>query len=383
MSNDAGMKETIAILTVSPWDEPKRLRRQLAEVLSADYNVIYITLPYRWKRPLCDDEWRDGEIRIINIAGPWIPFRILDRIKLFRRIFEIYLAWKLNKLIKKIEIKTIFCFTSSYPILLKRIKAIPLIYIANDDFVSMAKNSFLKKDILKKEADTIELCKCIVSVSETIARKLAIHGKPVQVIYPGHDCLPLALESLKNQKKINKSACFYGYIDWRIDFNLLEKMLDTGWFVRLIGPILGVIQDIERLRKSYPTSFQVQSAIPANQALDTLSLHSILILPYLYKNKEQAEAIELPNKIFVYFSALRPIVATWMPNLKFTQSGLIYQGKTSEDFISQCNKAYQEDSIEHASVRLKIANENKWDARSEVLRQLINNHVDTDNLKSI
>lgn len=372
MNNGTVAKKTIVILTVSPWDEPKRLRRQLADVLSFDSDVVYVTLPYGFRKPSGNIDRLDGRVRVLSFAGPLFPLRLLARLRLLRSAFEQLLAWRMRCRLSTVgDISAVLCFTSNYPAILECFSDVPVIYVANDDHASMASSDFAKEAILRNQATTISHCDRVVSVSEVIARKLSIQGKPVHVMYPGHDCKALSLECFTSQERIQKSVCFFGYIDWRIDFELLELMLNKGWHVALIGPEVGTSQKVDELRVRFPNSFETRSAVAATQVLEKLARYTVLIIPYRYRTSEQAEVIELPNKIFVYFSALRPIVTTWMPNLKLVEPGLIYRATSHEDFIARCHQAILEDSIEHAAHRLKIANENTWDSRRATLRALI------------
>ncbi len=372
MNIDAVAKGAIVILTVSPWDEPKRLRRQLADVLSFDSDVVYVTLPYGFRKPSCNIDRLDGSVRVLSLAGPLVPFRLLVRMRLLRRTFEHLVVWRLRYRLSKVgHISAVFCFTSNYPTVLECFSKVPVIYVANDDHALMAGSDAAKETILKNEVATIAHCNRVVSVSEVIASKLIKHGKPVHVMYPGHDCKPLALQRFANQDRVNKSVCFFGYIDWRIDFELLGLLLNEGWHVVLIGPVVGTAQKVDELWVRFPNTFEAKPEVEATQVLEQLARYSVLIVPYRFRTSEQAEVIELPNKIFVYFSALRPIVTTWMPNLKLVDPGLIYRATTHEDFIACCNQALREDSIEYAAHRLQIANENTWDSRRAALCALI------------
>ncbi|WP_263570863.1 glycosyltransferase family protein [Roseateles oligotrophus] len=360
------------LLTVSPWDEPKRLRRQLAEVLSQDSDIVYVTLPFGLRKPACNTDRMDGSIRVISLAGPPVPLRLFLRFPALRLAYERILAWQLGRrLVDTANISAVFCFTSNYPTLLARFQHVPVIYVANDDHASMAGSLFARKIILRDQARAIALCDRVVSVSEVIARKLSQHGKPVHVMYPGHNCEVLPLDHFSNSERLERSVCFFGYIDWRIDFDLLTFLLNNGWYVALIGPVIGTAHLIAGLQERFPERFDVLPAVAAEQAVDLLARYEVLIVPYHYRTAEQAAVMELPNKMFVYFSALRPVVTTWMPNLKLVESGLIYRAATHDEFLSLCLRAIEEDSAAYAARRRRVSQENTWETRRSTLRALI------------
>ncbi|GAB4560821.1 MAG: hypothetical protein Tsb007_24650 [Rhizobacter sp.] len=362
----------VIVLTISPWDEPKRLRKQLAEVLSKDFAVTYVTLPYGLRKPARDTDHVDGNVRVLSLAGPLLPLRILNRVSLLRSAYE---WWVAKRLLRRLRgtgpIDTVFCFTSNHPTLLKHLRPAPIIYVANDDHVSMASSATGAQLIRRDEAEAVNLCRLVITVSEVIASKLAGFGKPTHVMYPGHDCDALPLQRFTEQKYTPRSACFFGYIDWRIDFALLRHLLNQDWEVSLIGPVIGTEAQIAELKAEFHSRFLVHSAVEPKDAPGMLASYQVLMIPYLYRTPEQAEVMELPNKTFIYFSALRPIVTTWMPNLKLVEPGLIYRAATHEDFLACCVQAAREDSLAHATRRQVLAQQNTWDARRATLRELM------------
>ena len=78
-------------MTVSPWDEPKRLRKQLAEVLAREMEVIYITLPYGMLKPKIDSDRTIENVRIISFSGPFLPMRLLVRFSILKWMYELSL----------------------------------------------------------------------------------------------------------------------------------------------------------------------------------------------------------------------------------------------------------------------------------------------------
>lgn len=372
MTNSKSSKQIAVVMTVSPWDEPKRLRKQLAEVLAREMEVIYITLPYGMLKPKIDSDRTIENVRIISFSGPFLPMRLLVRFSILKWMYERILAWRIKlKLPPESEIKVIFCFIPSYPSLLMEYPRSKVIYVANDDHASMPHGQNEASRIARLEQLTISYSKCVVSVSETLARKLAKYGRPVHVMYPGHDSTVYPLSRFLSDKRKSRSTCFFGYIDWRINFSLLKLLLEHGWSVTLIGKIVNTEIKINQLKELFRNQFSVLDPIASERAPEVLSNYQILIIPYIFKNIEQAADIELLNKTYVYFSALRPIVITWMPNYKFVEPGMIYRAKTHADFLECCERAIKEDSEVHAMRRSKLASENNWDARRKTIREII------------
>jgi len=344
----------------------------LAEVLSAEGNVVYVTLPYGMCKPLRSREEVDGGIRVITLAGPPVPMRILGRLPQARATFERLIAWRLSRRLRGLgRISAVFCFTPSFPGVLERLAAGALVYVANDDHAAMTTSVIEEQRLRADESRTIAICDRVVSVSEVIGRRLAHYGKPVHLLYPGHDCKALALQSFVDIPRRRRSACFLGYIDWRVDFELLRLLLQQGWQVSLIGPMVDTHVQVADLAAQFPTSFEWAPPVESKIAPHTLARYEVLIIPYRYRTAEQAEVMELPNKMFMYFSALRPIVTTWMPNLKLVEPGLVYRATTNEEFLELCLQAIAEDSLQHAARRQDLARQNTWEARRANLWRIV------------
>jgi len=365
--------QPIVVLTVSPWDEPKRLRKQLAEVLAQDSDVVYVTLPHGLRKPARNTDHMDGRIRILSLAGPLLPLRLIACSSILRAVYGRLLAWRLLRRLHGLgPVGTVFCFTPDYPFVVAAFNSEALtIYVANDDHASMAGSEAARAAIQLNEAEVIAHSDRVISVSAVIARRLEMHGKPVHVMYPGHDCEALPLHRFETEQRVPDSVCFFGYIDWRVDFDLLGFLLRSGRHVSLVGPVVGTAQQIAALQARFPDRFELHPAMATEQAPDLLTRFEVLIIPYRYRSTEQAEVMELPNKTFIYFSALRPIVTTYMPNLKMVQPGLIYRSQSHEDFLANCVKAVAEDSMEHAEERRRIAEQNTWESRRVTLRSLL------------
>lgn len=366
--------KTVTIFSPSSWSEPKRLRKQIAEIISQEVNVIYVTLPYAFNRPTQSSIETIGNITVIQIAGPPVPLSKILSTPALGKLYTVYLKWKLNKyspLIRKSD--AILSFVHSYPYLLNIAPRAKKIYVANDDHSAIAMNDRIKNKIKEDEINTISQCDKILTVSSKIGEKFKELKKPIAVIYPGHDSLPLSTSDLKIKKVRLKSACFMGYIDWRIDFDLINNILIKGWDLTLIGPVVGVENKINELKAEFGEKFIIKKPIDSITAPSILSNYEVLILPYKFKTDAQRDAIELPNKLFIYLSALRPIVSTYMPNLKLVKPGIVYMATPHTDFFNLCEIAASENCIDFAMKRRELAIENTWSKRKVFILNLLEN----------
>lgn len=81
-----------------------------------------------------------------------------------------------------------------------------------------------------------------------------------------------------------------------------------------------------------------------------------------------------PNKLWLYLSTGKPAVVTNITNIRSWQfeQGLVYKC-VNEDFSATCIKAFEEDTLELAQMRVQLARDNSWAKRVEKVKQLFYN----------
>jgi len=363
----------ILILTASTWREPARLRKQLTEVLAQDHEVVYVTLPYGLKKPKKSLLYRDGRVLVAEVGGPFIPLRWIFFIKPLKIIYEKIVTKKLNTIITDLEsYEILISFVCDYSDLFLRSSCTRKIYVANDDHAAIAGSKKRRLEIERCEAEIAKVSDLVMTVSNKIAGKKVYKNCFVNVVYPGHNCIPISEMNLKiNREAGVRGACFLGYIDWRIDFDLLNYLLISGWEITLIGPVVGVEHELSILVEKFKSGLKILSPVDEGSAPVLLSKFSVLLLPYKFKNIDQRDSIELPNKLFIYFSALRPVVATYMPNLQYVENGLVYMARNSVDFENLCVKSMNEDNEEFRLRRRRLSEDNSWSMKNSALQRLI------------
>lgn len=112
MSSPSPTRPIVVVLPVSPWSAPKRLRKQFAEVLALDTDVIYVTLPFGLRKPESNTDQMDGRVQILTLAGPPVPLRLLARLPALQAVYERMHAWRMQRRLRRIgHVSAIFRFT--------------------------------------------------------------------------------------------------------------------------------------------------------------------------------------------------------------------------------------------------------------------------------
>jgi glycosyltransferase involved in cell wall biosynthesis len=96
----------------------------------------------------------------------------------------------------------------------------------------------------------------------------------------------------------------------------------------------------------------------------------VLIIPY-DTSLPQFYIQTVPNKLFQYIAAGRPVVTSNLPYLIELPRGIVYKAKDAPDFVNKIRLAYSEDSNKLIESRMKIAMKNTWDHRGNRLHEII------------
>lgn len=157
-------------------------------------------------------------------------------------------------------------------------------------------------------------------------------------------------------------AGYYGAIDSWFDDKLLEytlqKMPDISFV--LIGRVSNT--NILSLAKKYSNLHLL-----GEKSYEILPLYlqyfDICLIPFVINNLIKATN---PVKVYEYFSAGKPVVATLIPEL-FSYKDALYLSSTPKQFVSLINDALAEESVKLQERRRKIARKNTWEVRANVL----------------
>ena len=358
--------KNILFITISPWNEPKRIRRQLADRLIEDGNKLtYVALPSRRRTPNTSKFLALKDCKVLEITGPALPLQWIRFIPPIFVIYQISIAQKIKKISLPTEYDFCFIFTPLYPRLLNYLDIYDkAIYFLNDDYSSLILDKLKAARSRKDESLLMKGCDAVIAVSQSILNKFSQLNLPKMVLYPW---LGIDAPFLLNLHSYPKSAAYFGYIDWRIDFLLIEMMLADGFMITMIGPTIEVESQISKLKRQYPNRFTVLDAMDENLASAELSKFHLLLLPFLYKNQTQAEDVELPNKLLTYLRLGKPVITTWMKNILYADGEIVIRADSRKKFIELANLAIMKDNSLLRARRIEVALKNNWEHRRQQL----------------
>jgi len=160
---------------------------------------------------------------------------------------------------------------------------------------------------------------------------------------------------------------FMGFITYNLLVEWLEAVVDAAdLHLSLIGPV----HNFTLKTFSPRNNFSYYAPLSQAKLLNTLGDMDVLVMPYdpcIPEVRVQTAS----NKFFQYVAAGRPVVISDMPHYIEMPPGVIYRARTAKGFVEKIRQAYTEDCQEFVDLRLKIAAENTWDKRGDVLHSII------------
>ncbi|SFP63916.1 hypothetical protein SAMN05443579_113104 [Variovorax sp. PDC80] len=273
---------TVHIFSRSKWDEPHRLRQQLAGLLSSGYQVEY------WSPK------SSGNLNRLNLPNELRlrQFRFIERfasVPFVSIANAIFLYFYLKANVKKGDV--VFNFLPEL-IWIPRQRCSAIISVLNDDFASMAPkvSAWWVRWMLKRMAAKADAA---LYVSTLLRTKYP--AKNGYLFYPWSD---FEFFSEKNKKR-RDVILYWGYISSHLNLEQIEEMarqiLDSSLSleIHLVGPLDSLVSEriLELAQK-----FSCVKYFPP-RSLKALDMERVLCgLELLGKDFKNAGAVEFPNK---------------------------------------------------------------------------------------
>jgi teichuronic acid biosynthesis glycosyltransferase TuaH len=183
--------------------------------------------------------------------------------------------------------------------------------------------------------------------------------------------LPDEIKALPEGKKI---ICYAGNICHRLDYELLIKIAQHHHdkILLMIGPFANKIHKEVGLHHFPNIVFTGKKKL---EELPAYLKHSdCCIIPFLCN---QLTKSIYPLKINEYLSAGKPVISTNFSDDILTFKSMIYSSDTHEEFLTNIDKAIQENSPEFMHRRVAASAPNDWENRAIQLIDLVDKFLMT------
>lgn len=369
----------IVILSSIKWDFLWQRHQIIAEYFSTKTDVTFVETTglrnpglsksiERLTRVLVSKKQiqRKTPIKNLKILPPFI---LPPTHSLFRQFNKNVFVPKLAKNIRQHSTKPILLITyvptSTSLYLIDELKPEKTIY---DCVLNFENFPGIPEDIVITENELIQMADMLIVDSVHLKEKHR-HKKEQIAQIPAAVNFEMFYEIYEQQimrKKVNKVTYFGGIDHYRIDWSIIEQLLEKGIYVELIGPAPEGIP----LRHNHLIH---QDTVSHQSLPSVLKNCDTLILPYQINDFTKGT---FPAKLFECFATGKPIVATALPDLVLFKD-VMEIGESKEDFTEKVLVSLQNDNFQKREERILLAKDNSWSARcnsyEEVLEGLILN----------
>ena len=230
----------VVIVTSSRWDEPPRIRHQLARQFARFCRVVYVQTPSNWRTKLeTTIERVERNIDWVRLGNPQqLPRRLPLYIGILKRRLNNAMIRELDSAIEDVppSRRIVVNFEYSFDELFDRDWSALGIYVCNDDYAFFASGWFGRLRVRLAERVTARKARVCYSVSGELRDRLLQSNPDSRVLLPGHD-LDLARPYPAIRREGPIRVGFMGYLDARLDYQALERVAEAGMKVHLIGPV--------------------------------------------------------------------------------------------------------------------------------------------------
>ncbi len=368
----------------------------LARALAKNYKVFYIENPstvrdyFRHKNTdeflTLQKSFKNSDDAVIDTAQinlKKVILPILNSINFLPEgvIYRLLLTFnerkiinRLKRVIKNEEIKN-FIFINSfnfhYPDVGKLLKPALMIYHCIDPLITPydLKHGFVSELKLVKNSDAV------------ICTSKALYLEKKQVNDHSY-LLPNAADLSHSSKALDPSLPvhpkladiptpiigYFGSIERRIDYDLMQKVINKNPDKSFVfaGP---VISEHTPAWLHQTTNVFLTGQIPYNEMPQMIKGFAVAIIPF---KKDEVSATIFPLKLFEYLGAGKPVIITnFNPDLSdYTKETVIFCSD-AEAFSNAINDELNSDTEQKLNERMKVANENTWEASANRLMDII------------
>jgi hypothetical protein len=299
--------------TKTRWNEPPRLRHQLAELLAqAGHQVLFFEKP-----------WLPGSNRPPASAAP-PGIRLLEQHELIHHKARIgplarwaNAAWASMSIVRGLRAHEptsadiIVNFNYDYYFLRRLFPGNPIVTVINDDFITNAP-WLIQPTLQKSQRMACRMSDAVLTPSVALQEQIAEY-------FPAELFMPWADVAYASPPKgyFRKALFYWGYIGRRLDYVLLEKLADElaaaapETMIEFFGPTEGDAAD-HPLFTRHPNVRLRGSAQLSEIELDRMAGS---IIPYA-RGVPEVDVIVMPNKAMQLLARGIPLLIAGMPRFE-------------------------------------------------------------------
>ncbi len=358
------------INTLTHWNEPPRARHHIANALSKDHKVVFVTanepgLP-RIKTAFIHEN--------LVVLTPQYP--ILHKIR-YRMPFlnEMYQNWLFSRLQKKYKDYEVINFDFTATRIFKYFGNV--VYYCNDSFVAISRHInpfFVAKYHQRCESIVASKAKFCIAVSAILRDDLLRYN-------PDSFEIPLGSPDIKQYNiqinytpanEVNIMVGLVGFIRiYNISYQAINFLLqDERISITLVGPVENKF--LEQIKQK--DRLILKGTLTGKDLYEELNKFDVTIAPYCARlTEDNHSGVGTGSKIYHYLAVGKPVVISHMAGLNGVNlpEGFLYIAKSDEEFPELVHKAIKENTKELVNQRVDFARNNTWGKRMEDFERFI------------
>jgi len=295
-----------------------------------------------------------GNLTVINpLVAP--PQGRLYR-SLNRRVFVPKLSKQIREILGEVDLAMVYLPSRTTLDLLKSLRPRQVIYECVANFGG---HPGAPRDFAAIEHELLEMSDAVVCDSEYLYEKMS---KKHMNTYKIHQGVDIELWDYGDEPQFDRAQrydtiCYFGTLDERMDWVVIEAFLDARIEVVLVG----------EAKVRLPKGVTFLGPVENRKLPSVVRRYDAFIIPY--KSTKFADGI-IPAKLFECFATGKPILASPLP---FTQEyqGLIYVCKTPPEFIETFRSLPATETQEIRAMRREVARRNSTSAAYAKLMRII------------
>lgn len=313
-------KPRVVILTRTNWDEPARLRRQVAELLADHgHDVLFVERPRGWGRGRIV---RGGRIALASQGQLIHPqLRVARPMSLANAAL---VRWSLAPLARAWADAAVVNFNYDYWMVRELWPAARMVTVINDDFQFQSR-PWARREARWAQRRTMQVSDATVAVSYPLVRQCLEDMPNASLFIPwarrGYIPPPGGL--------VRNELLYWGYIENRIDWTLIERLAARGIVINFVGPIDRCPRALVAFKQPNINYHGVAALADIGPILDRCAAS---ILPYDMSNSSLE--ITMSNRALEILGYGIPLLYAAFPELLTTPEGVIRKCRTFEDYVA-------------------------------------------------
>jgi len=304
------------------WDEPPRLRKQVATLLLEHGHEIHFFQKRKFGRRAKSEEISD-RLTIHTSAH-----LLNHQLKIFQPLNAIDAAFLKRIFRQQVDIRTddvILNFCYDLDFLRDLYPNNRMLHIVNDDYIAMALTPH-KRSAARLLKRNCQAANHTFTVSLMVEEYLREYTDNISLFFPW-------ARSIYRQPNVGLSRneiMYWGYINERIDFDVVGEILDAGIKINFFGYITPSNKVSEML--SHPNA-EYHGIADLQDVPEVLERCCCSLLPYNPRD-ETIRCITINNRGFELLSFGLPLLYTALPYLIPSPDNVIYKCHGAEKFLA-------------------------------------------------